>query len=123
MWSSSLFAGRAPVGQVLLTVFMGGARDPGAMKLSDYELTELAARDLASEGLVRGPARAVLLTRWRQAIPQYERGHESRIGDLARAEERWPSLHFLGNYRGGVSVGDVVRSGTALGLTLSRPRS
>jgi oxygen-dependent protoporphyrinogen oxidase len=72
---------------------------------------------------VRGPARAVLLTRWRQAIPQYERGHEDRIADLARAEQRWPSLHLLGNYRGGVSVGDVVRSGTALGLTLSRPRS
>jgi len=93
------------------------------MKLSDQELTELAARDLASEGLVRGPARAVRLTRWRQAIPQYERGHEDRIADLARAEARWPSLHLLGNYRGGVSVGDVVRSGTDLGLTLSRPRS
>ena len=123
VWSSSLFAGRAPEGQVLLTVFMGGARDPGAMKLSDFELTELAARDLVSEGLVRGPARLVQLTRWRQAIPQYEKGHEDRIGELARAEARWPSLHLLGNYRGGVSVGDVVRSGTDLGLTLSRPRS
>ncbi len=123
VWSSSLFPGRAPAGHALLTVFMGGARDPGAMKLSDFELTELAGRDLASEGLVRGPARAILVTRWRQAIPQYERGHEERIAALARAEERWPSLHFLGNYRGGVSVGDVVRCGTALGLSLSRPRA
>ena len=123
VWSSSLFAGRAPAGHVLLTVFMGGARDPGAMKLSDFELTELAGRDLAAEGLVRGPARAVLVTRWRQAIPQYELGHEERIAELARAESRWPALHFLGNYRGGVSVGDVVRSGTELGLSLSRPRA
>ena len=123
MWSSSLFAGRAPAGHVLLTVFMGGARDPGAMKLSDFELTELAGRDLAAEGLVRGPARAVLVTRWRQAIPQYERGHEERIAELARAESRWPTLRFLGNYRGGVSVGDVTRSGTELGLSLSRSRA
>ena len=122
VWSSSLFAGRAPEGEVLLTVFMGGSRDPGAMKLSDYELTELAGRDLVSEGLVRGPARAILLTRWRQAIPQYERGHEERIAELARAESRWPGLHLLGNYRGGVSVGDVVRSGTEAGLSLSRSR-
>ena len=122
VWSSSLFPGRAPAGQVLLTIFMGGARDPGAIKLSDYELTELAARDLASEGLVRGPARALLVTRWRQAIPQYERGHEQRIAQLARAEDRWPSLHLLGNYRGGVSVGDVLRSGTETGLNLSRRR-
>ncbi len=122
VWSSSLFPGRAPEGEVLLTVFMGGSRDPGAMKLSDYELTELAARDLVSEGLVRGPGRAILLTRWRQAIPQYERGHEERIAELARAESRWPGLHLLGNYRGGVSVGDVVRSGSEAGLSLSRSR-
>jgi oxygen-dependent protoporphyrinogen oxidase len=122
VWSSSLFPDRAPAGQALMTVFMGGARDPGAMKLSDYDLTELAARDLASEGLVRGAARAVLVTRWRHAIPQYERGHEERIAELVRAEARWPGLRFLGNYRGGVSVGDVVRSGIETGLSLSRPR-
>jgi protoporphyrinogen/coproporphyrinogen III oxidase len=123
VWSSSLFPGRAPAGEVLLTVFMGGARDPGAFKLSDYELTELAGRDLASEGLVRGAPRTILVTRWRQAIPQYERGHAQRIAELARAEDRWPSLRLLGNYRGGVSVGDVVRCATEVGLSLSRSGS
>lgn len=122
VWSSSLFPGRAPAGQVLMTVFMAGARDPGAIKLSDHELTELAARDLASQGLVRGAGRALLVTRWRHAIPQYERGHEQRIAELAGAEARWPGLHFLGNYRGGVSVGDVVRAGIEAGVSLSRPR-
>ena len=122
VWSSSLFPGRAPAGHALMTVFMAGARDPGAMKLSDHELTELAARDLESEGLVRAAPRVLLVTRWRHAIPQYERGHEQRIAELAAAEARWPGLHFLGNYRGGVSVGDVVRSGVEAGISLSRPR-
>jgi oxygen-dependent protoporphyrinogen oxidase len=122
VWSSSLFPGRAPAGQALMTVFMAGARDPGAIKLSDHELTELAARDLASQGLVREAGRALLVTRWRHAIPQYERGHEQRIAELAGAEARWPGLHFLGNYRGGVSVGDVVRAGIEAGISLSRPR-
>ncbi len=122
VWSSSLFPGRAPAGQALMTVFMAGARDPGAIKLSDHELTELAARDLASQGLVRGAGRALLVTRLRHAIPQYERGHEQRIAELAGAEARWPGLHFLGNYRGGVSVGDVVRAGIEAGISLSRPR-
>ena len=122
VWNSSLFPGRAPAGQALMTVFMAGARDPGAIKLSDHELTELAARDLESEGLVRGAPHVLLVTRWRHAIPQYERGHEKRIAELAGAEVRWPGLHFLGNYRGGVSVGDVVRAGVEAGLSLSRPR-
>ena len=111
VWSSSLFAGRAPAGRALLTVFLGGTRDPDALRLSDAELVDAAAHDLRAEGLVRGEPLAVLLTRWERAIPQYERGHGARIAALAAAEARWPGLRFLGNYRGGVSVPDVIRAG------------
>lgn len=110
VWSSSLFPGRAPAGQALLTIFLGGTRDPGALELSDAELVRVAARDLESEGLVRGEPRVVLLTRWERAIPQYERGHDDRVASLERAEARFPGLQFLGNYRGGISVADVARS-------------
>jgi oxygen-dependent protoporphyrinogen oxidase len=91
-------------------VFLGGTRDPDAPSLSDDALTALATRDLEAEGIVRGDPERVLLTRWERAIPQYERGHAARIAALAAAEARWPGLHFLGNYRGGISVGDVVAS-------------
>jgi oxygen-dependent protoporphyrinogen oxidase len=111
VWSSGLFAGRAPDGHALLTVFLGGARDPDALTLSDSGLAAAATRDLEAEGLVRGAPRVVLVTRWEHAIPQYERGHAQRIATLAAAEARWPGLRFLGNYRGGVSVADVIRSG------------
>jgi oxygen-dependent protoporphyrinogen oxidase len=110
VWSSSLFPGRAPEGQGLLTVFLGGARDPEAPRLSDDALVEAAARDLEAQDLVRGRPELVMATRWERSIPQYTRGHLARIEALARAEARWPGLRFVGNYRGGVSVGDVVRS-------------
>jgi oxygen-dependent protoporphyrinogen oxidase len=119
VWSSSLFPGRAPAGKSLLTVFLGGARDPGALSLSDDALAAAAARDLEAQGLVRGAPRVLRVTRWERSIPQYERGHADRMAVLARAEERWPSLRLVGNYRGGVSVGDVVASGTAAALSLS----
>src|SRR5262249_24731687 len=54
VWSPSLFPGRAPAGRALLTVFLGGARDPAVLAHGDAELAALAARDLAAEGLVRG---------------------------------------------------------------------
>jgi oxygen-dependent protoporphyrinogen oxidase len=111
VWSSSLFPGRAPDGRTLLTVFLGGRRDPDAPFSTDAELTALAARDLAAEGLVRGEPELLLATRWERAIPQYERGHEERVAVLVAAETRWRGLRFLGNYRGGISVADVVRSG------------
>ncbi len=114
VWSSSLFPDRAPAGQVLVTVFLGGARDPDAFALSDDELVAAAGRDLEAEGIVRGKPRLVLLTRWPRAIPQYERGHGARIEALAKAEARLPGLRFVGNYRAGISVGDVLASAFAV---------
>jgi oxygen-dependent protoporphyrinogen oxidase len=115
VWSSSLFSGRAPEGQILLTVFAGGTRDPDAASLSDAELVAIAARDLAGAGVAAGEPSVVAITRWKRAIPQYTFGHRERIRALERAEARWPGLRFAGNYRGGVSVGDVVRSGMEAG--------
>jgi len=109
VWSSSLFSGRAPDGQALVTVFLGGARDPEAAALSDGELTAIAAKDAAAALRAREEPRPVSITRYARSIPQYVAGHLARIDVLARAESRWPGLVFLGNYRGGVSVGDVVK--------------
>ena len=113
VWSSSLFAGRAPAGRALLTVFLGGSRDPDVLELSNEELVAAAARDLESEGLVRGAPAPILVTRYGRAIPQYERGHAAVVASLAQAERTFPGLRFLGNYRGGVSVADVIRTGLA----------
>jgi protoporphyrinogen/coproporphyrinogen III oxidase len=114
IWSSSIFRGRARAGRSLLTVFLGGARDPSAIDLDDCALLALASRDLAAA--MKLPANFDLLrvTRYAHAIPQYDADHRSRIEALARAEARLPGLSFLGSYRGGVSVGDVVRAALAV---------
>ena len=110
VWNSSLFSGRAPSGQELVTVFLGGARDPRARELSDEELTSIAASDTASALEASRRPELVSITRYSRAIPQYVAGHEARIETLVRAEARWPGLTFLGNYRGGIAVGDVVKN-------------
>jgi oxygen-dependent protoporphyrinogen oxidase len=110
VWSSSLFPGRAPEGFALLTVFLGGARDPEILGLSDGELAEVATRDLEAQGVTRGSPRVVMTTRWERSIPQYEGGHRERMATLERTEAEFPGLRFLGSYRGGVSVGDVLRN-------------
>ncbi|HEV2063801.1 MAG TPA: protoporphyrinogen oxidase [Thermoanaerobaculia bacterium] len=113
LWTASLFPGRAPEGQALLTIFLGGRLDPNAAALSDSELVAVAAKDVRAAMGVRGEPRVVALTRWARAIPQYDRGHAARMKALADCEARCPGLAFLGNYRGGVSVGDVVRNALA----------
>ncbi len=114
VWSSSLFGNRTPSGQALLTIFLGGARDPEAARLSDRELVAAAARDVADALGVREEPRVVSIRRYARSIPQYVGGHLKRLAILEEAESRWPGLRFLGNYRGGISVGDVVRVASVL---------
>jgi protoporphyrinogen/coproporphyrinogen III oxidase len=52
----------------------------------------------------------VRVRRWPRAIPQYNIGHAARIGRLEQAERDFPGLFFCANYRGGVSVGDCIKS-------------
>ncbi|HEY6050998.1 MAG TPA: protoporphyrinogen oxidase, partial [Thermoanaerobaculia bacterium] len=113
VWSSALFAGRAPEGEELLTVFMGGASDPEASELPDGTLLETAGREVGEALALSALPRAISIERWKHAIPQYEIGHRGRMETLARTEARWQGLRFLGSYRGGVSVGDVVKNGLA----------
>ena len=113
IWSSALFPGRAPAGRALFTVYLGGARDPGALELSDPALMDAASHDLAAVGLP-GSLELIAVTRYPGAIPQYEFGHAGRMEKLAEAERQNPGLTFLGSYRGGVAVGDVVRSAAEL---------
>jgi oxygen-dependent protoporphyrinogen oxidase len=109
IWSSSLFPDRAPEGRALFAVFLGGARDPEVLELSDEALFDAAARDLAAVGLPSSPE-LLRVTRYGRAIPQYDLGHGKRIETLEDTERGHPGLSLLGSYRGGISVGDVVRS-------------
>jgi oxygen-dependent protoporphyrinogen oxidase len=91
-------------------VFLGGSRDPQAAALPDTGLLSVARRDLEQQLGVRGEPELVAVTRWPRSIPQYEAGHGERLAAVERAERQHPGLAFVGNYRGGVSVADVVRN-------------
>lgn len=114
VWSSNLFPGRAPAGSSLLTVFLGGARDPAALDLSDDEILAVAKRDLDAALPPRPDPAPILVTRYPRALPQYGFGHGRLLDEVDRAERAMPGLTLLGSYRGGVSVGDVVRSASNL---------
>jgi oxygen-dependent protoporphyrinogen oxidase len=117
VWSSSLFPGRAPDGQTLVTAFAGGARDPDTARMSDDALREIAAQELGASLRTSAPPSLLRATRHARALPQYDLGHAARMKTIEEAEARRPGLRLLGNYRGGISVGDVVRNALATGAT------
>lgn len=109
VFNSSLFEGRAPKGKVLLTVFIGGARNPGVVELGDDELAALAHAELQQVLKATGEPEPVAITRHRRAIPQYNLGHARRVQRIDSLIGSLPDLELIGNYLHGVSVGDCVK--------------
>jgi oxygen-dependent protoporphyrinogen oxidase len=109
IWSSSLFSGRAPEGSALLTLFLGGATDPGVAGMSDDAVADQVRRDLAAALGIQAPGRVVQIRRLDRAIPQYALGHPARVERIEAELRRIPGLHLAGNYLRGVSIGDCVK--------------
>lgn len=108
IFSSMLFAGRAPAGHVLLTAFIGGARNTSVAEKSEQILVDRVLSDLAPLlGLEAAPI-FQHVTLWPRAIPQYNLGHLERVGRIERAVEAWPGLYLRANWRDGVSLADSV---------------
>lgn len=111
LFSSSVFAGRAPEGQVLLTCFLGGLRSPelGRRELADVRTAVLD--DLRPLLGLRGEPTFVHHQRWLQAIPQYELGHDHVLRAATGVESAMPGFYFTGQWRHGVALGDCIAQG------------
>jgi oxygen-dependent protoporphyrinogen oxidase len=108
VWNSSLFPGRAPVGHVLLTSFVGGATNPGAAALSTQELCDLVHREIAPLVHIRAAPVFSHVQIYRRALPQYNFGHTDRLRALERLRADLPELSLLGNYLRGPAIGNCV---------------
>lgn len=113
LWNSSLFTGRAPEGGLALTVFVGGSRQPEHALWPEDKLQEVVADEL--KGLLGLPRPDLqLIFRWPRAIPQYQVGHRQLMAAVENCEAQHPGLYLGGNFRGGISVADCVKSAHAL---------
>jgi oxygen-dependent protoporphyrinogen oxidase len=120
LFSSTLFERRAPDDTVLLTTFIGGARDVAAFHAPDAVLLATIGDNLNRCLSIDGPPQFASLQRHPWAIPQYVMGHLERIAALDRILAPYSGLYLQANWRGGVSVSDCMRNaervaGTILG--------
>ena len=117
IWNSSIFPGRAPEGEELFTLFVGGGRKTVENKQETQQLYQEA--QALFEELMQIRALPVFrhIHHWKQAIPQYGLHHLSVREEIRQMEEAHPGLIVTGNFRNGVSVGDCLEAGRTAGLT------
>jgi protoporphyrinogen/coproporphyrinogen III oxidase len=123
IFSSSLWEGRAPKDEALLTVMMGGTKREDMRSWSEDQLIAAALREVGSLLGISGKPVFTHITRWEKAIPQYHLGHHRTVESLAAFEHANQGLHFLGNYRGGIAIGSCVENATELTARLVQARN
>jgi oxygen-dependent protoporphyrinogen oxidase len=108
VWNSSLFPGRAPEGQALLTSFVGGATNPTIIQKSPEDLARLVHRELTPLLAIHKDPVFSNVTVWPRALPQYNLGHVARMSTVQKLRADFPGLHLVGNYLNGPAIGTCV---------------
>ncbi len=108
LWPSSLFSGRAPAGRVLLSCYLGGARNPAAASWDDRRSIDAVLSSIVPLLDIRGTSETVRIDRHREALPLYHGRYLAHMRDIDRRLADHPGLHLEANYKGGVSVRDRI---------------
>jgi oxygen-dependent protoporphyrinogen oxidase len=123
VWNSSLFKDRAPGGKSLVTVFIGGARNPAIAQAADAELVSTVHGDLQKVLGITSDPHVVAITRYERSIPQYNLGHFGRVQRIESLLGGLTGLTLIGNYLHGVSTGDCIKQADRAAGEINRSQS
>jgi len=110
LWTSSIFAHRAPDGCVLLRTLIGGARNPELALLPEAQLVELARTELRQILGIGAEPVFVQVFQWPRAICQYTVGHRERLQQVEARLSALPGLFLTGNSYRGVALNDCTHN-------------
>ncbi len=111
---SAGFAGRAPDGGILLSVFLGGMRSPKLIERSDEEIRNLVLERLSAMLGIHHVPDLVHIFRHQYGIPQYEASSDRRLEAIAELERLYPGFIIGGNLHGGIGMADRIAQAYAL---------
>ena len=110
-FSSLKYPGRAPDGDMLLRVFVGGDHAQGVLDRDDAGICAIAQEELTSALGISAPPSLVRVHRHVAAMPQYQVGHTDRVAAVHAYVERHQGLAIAGNAFSGVGIPDCIHSG------------
>lgn len=114
LFISSIFPWRAPPGQALFTVMVGGAVAPERARLPEEALVPLAVAELSAIVGAEGTPSLAEVIRWDQAIPQYLVGHRQAVEEVDARMARVAGLYLGGNAWKGIGINDCISAAEPL---------
>lgn len=119
LFSSTLFEGRSPKDSHLLTVFVGGGREPKLAEMDTNKLVTIVENELKELIGLRGRNQFMDHVYWPKSIPAYHLGYDETLNQFNRFENEFSGLTMAGNFRNGISVPDCIKNGLKLADSLT----
>ena len=119
---SSKWDHRAPSGQALMRVFIGGAGAEHHLAQSDEALARLAREQLYDLIGIERPPVFTKVFRFNRASPQPTVGHLGRMRALLDRVATWQGLHVAGNGFIGTGIPDSIKQGEEVAARIAPGR-
>lgn len=120
LFLSSFLKNRAPKGGALLSVFLGGVRNPNIVDLKDEDIRKLVLPELQKMLMVPDNEPDLMrIFRHHHAIPQYSASTGERLEAVNNIQKQFPGLIVGGNLRDGIGMPDRIRQGITIANELN----
>ncbi|WP_182200129.1 protoporphyrinogen oxidase [Paraliobacillus salinarum] len=111
-WTHKKWPQTTPENKALLRCYVGQPGDEAVVDLSDEEIAVIALHDLKRIMGITAQPEFYVVTRWKDAMPQYEVGHLQRLNKLTEAmTEQLPGVFVAGNNYKGIGIPDCINQG------------
>ncbi|MFD2657720.1 protoporphyrinogen oxidase [Gracilibacillus thailandensis] len=104
----------APAGKALLRCYVGRPGDEEVVDLSDEALEEIVLHDLNKIMKIDGDPLFSVVSRWKDAMPQYSIGHKQVVENLENGlASELPGVFVAGSPYRGIGIPDCIDQGEA----------
>ena len=108
LWMSSLFDDHAPEDRVLMSTYLGGARNPAAAGWDTQRSQDAVMHMLSTLMGIKSDPDMLHVVRHTSGLPLYHGAYSRRLAAIGERLSLFPGLHLEANYKGGVSVRDRI---------------
>lgn len=113
-WTHKKWPHTTPEGKVLLRSYVGRAGEETVVDLPDEEIEQIVLDDLKRIMDLRARPEFTIVTRWKQAMPQYTVGHKARIARMnEKVCRQLPGIFVAGSSFEGLGIPDCIDQGKA----------
>jgi oxygen-dependent protoporphyrinogen oxidase len=111
-WTHKKWPHTTPEGKALLRCYVGKASDEEIVFKSDEEIIQAVKSDLNHILGISVDPEFVVISRWKESMPQYTVGHQERVKQMKKqVETTLPNVFVVGSSFEGIGLPDCINQG------------